>query len=57
MSLIGLLVALLVLVVVAYAVRLVLGTLDLPPPVNTIVYLIFALLILVVLLRYLGVWV
>lgn len=53
MSLIGLLVALLVLVILAYGVRLVLGALALPPPVN----LIFALLILVVLLRYLGVWV
>jgi hypothetical protein len=56
MNLIGVLVALVIFVVIVYAVRLVLGTMALPSPFPELVYLVLFVIFLVVLLRLLGVW-
>jgi hypothetical protein len=54
--LIGLLVFAIVVVVVFYVLRLILGATGLPEPIPKIVLLIFGLIVLLILLQYLGVW-
>ena len=54
--LIGLLVFAIIVVVVFYIVRLILGALGLPEPIPKIVLLILGLIVLLMLLQYLGVW-
>ncbi len=54
MSLIGLLVTLLVLVVVLWAARAILGAMELPAPIATVVYVVIVLVCLLYLLQGLG---
>ena len=55
MSLVGLLVALIILCIVVYAVYLVLGMLTLPAPVKTLIGLLIAVICLVILAGYAGI--
>ena len=56
MNLIGLLIALVVVVVVVYCLRLLLPMLGLPEPINTVILLIVGLIALLWLLSAVGVW-
>lgn len=55
MSLIGFLVTVLVILVVLYVVRLVVTQMGLPPPIQTVVFLIVGLVCLIALLNSIGV--
>jgi hypothetical protein len=48
---ISLLITLLVVCVIAYVVKIILDMLNLPPPIKTILYLIFALVVIVYLVN------
>jgi hypothetical protein len=54
--LIELLVTLLILCIVIYAVYVVLGMLNLPPPIRTLIYLLIAVVVIVWLLQRFGLY-
>lgn len=56
-SLITILISLLILAVVVYVVKLILDSMAVPPTIRTIAYLILFIIVLVVALRYFGIWV
>jgi bacteriorhodopsin len=53
-SLVGFLIALVVICVILYAVSLVLGMLSFPPPIKQLIWLVVAVIVLIALLSYLG---
>lgn len=53
-GLIQFLIVLIILCVVIYAISVVLGMIQLPPPVKSLVWLVIAVIVLVFLLSYLG---
>ncbi len=55
MSLVGILIALIVIAIICYAIYIVLGMLPLPQPVKTLVWLLVAVIFLIVILEALGV--
>lgn len=53
-GLVGFLIALIIICIVLYAISLVLGMIQLPPPVKTLVWLVIAVIVLIFLLNSLG---
>ncbi len=54
-SLIPILVALIILCIIIYAVSIVLGMVNLPPPIRQLVWLVIAVIVLIIVLDLLGI--